>query len=781
MKTNLTFKLFCACFLPAALCLRAVAQLTMVGYQGQLYDGGVLASANYDLTFTFYNVLTGGAPLAPPATVNPVAVNNGLFTVHFGASPSLFNLGVGGARFVEIAARPSGSTGNYTVLAPRQLLTQTPYAILAQTADGVQANSVTAAGIAPNQVVKSLNGLQDSVVLAAGSNLGLITNGNTLTLFGTGGGGGVSNAWLLTGNAGTTPGLNYVGTPDNQPLELHVHGQRALLLQPDNTGSGSPNIIGGSPNNSVSAAIGATIGGGGGSATSSANSVSSGYGTVAGGLGNTASGGLAGTATANTVSGGGNNTASGGFATVGGGFGNGASGYEAAVGGGVNNHATASSATVSGGNFNTASANGAFVGGGGFDGNATAGNQAAGNVSVVGGGIANLAGADYAVVSGGQNNSASGQSSFVGGGQSNNAAGFFSTVGGGQTNSAAGQNSVVGGGLNNNAGISLSVIGGGLRNTVFNRIGGTIGGGGLNLVAGLYATVPGGYQNSAGGTESFAAGAYADALHDNSFVWSDGSRQLYESAGANTFNVLASGGVYFELGSGTPVTTHGSGFTESAIWSSNERAILSLHSTITPLGQLPVERVWTLESGLYGTPGLFGIYDRTAGTDRMTIDTAGFAYFNGPKVSVCTLEIRGGCDLAEPFEISEPREKDIPQGSVVVIDEQNPGRLKLSDQPYDTRVAGVVSGANGVSPGIQMHQQGLLEGGRNVALTGRVYVLADASAGAIRPGDLLTTSSVPGHAMRVRDNRPAQGAILGKAMTGLTSGQGMVLALVTLQ
>jgi hypothetical protein len=118
---------------------------------------------------------------------------------------------------------------------------------------------------------------------------------------------------------------------------------------------------------------------------------------------------------------------------------------------------------------------------------------------------------------------------------------------------------------------------------------------------------------------------------------------------------------------------------------------------------------------------------------------------------------------------------------VVVIDDQNPGHLKLSDRTYDTRVAGVVSGANGINPGIQMQQQGLLEGGQNVALTGRVYVQADTSNGAIVPGDMLTTSREPGYAMKVTDHARAAGAILGKAMGGLSEGKGMVLVLVTLQ
>lgn len=67
-----------------------------------------------------------------------------------------------------------------------------------------------------------------------------------------------------------------------------------------------------------------------------------------------------------------------------------------------------------------------------------------------------------------------------------------------------------------------------------------------------------------------------------------------------------------------------------------------------------------------------------------------------------------------------------------------------------------------------------------VALTGRVYCKADASQAAIEPGDLITTSDLPGHGMKVDDPSRAHGAIIGKAMTGLESGQGLVLVLVSL-
>jgi hypothetical protein len=154
---------------------------------------------------------------------------------------------------------------------------------------------------------------------------------------------------------------------------------------------------------------------------------------------------------------------------------------------------------------------------------------------------------------------------------------------------------------------------------------------------------------------------------------------------------------------------------------------------------------------------------------RLTIDAKG-------TVSVGVLQITGGADVAEPFAM----ERAIPQGAVVRIDSAHAGRLILSDRPYDRRVAGIVSGANGIAPGISLNQSDLGDG-RNVALSGRVYVLADATQLPIGPGDLLTTSGLPGRAMKAGDIRRAQGAIIGKAMSALPNGIGVVLVLVSLQ
>jgi hypothetical protein len=142
------------------------------------------------------------------------------------------------------------------------------------------------------------------------------------------------------------------------------------------------------------------------------------------------------------------------------------------------------------------------------------------------------------------------------------------------------------------------------------------------------------------------------------------------------------------------------------------------------------------------------------------------------------LQITGGSDLAEPFEVAG----EVQPGLVVAIDPDRPGQLRIAERAYDRMVAGCVSGAHGINPGLVMQQAGTAASGTfPVALSGRVYCWADASYGPIHPGDLLTTSGTPGHLMAVADYGQAQGAIAGKAMTGLETGQGLILVLVTLQ
>ncbi len=141
------------------------------------------------------------------------------------------------------------------------------------------------------------------------------------------------------------------------------------------------------------------------------------------------------------------------------------------------------------------------------------------------------------------------------------------------------------------------------------------------------------------------------------------------------------------------------------------------------------------------------------------------------------LELGEGLDYAEGFNVSDADE--IQPGTVLIIDPEAPGELKVSDSAYDSRVAGIIAGANNMGSGVRL---GVGQFDYDVALAGRVYCWADASDADIRPGDLLTTSPVPGHAMKALNRERAAGAVLGKAMESLEKGQrGQILVLVTLQ
>ena len=144
------------------------------------------------------------------------------------------------------------------------------------------------------------------------------------------------------------------------------------------------------------------------------------------------------------------------------------------------------------------------------------------------------------------------------------------------------------------------------------------------------------------------------------------------------------------------------------------------------------------------------------------------------------IEITGGSDLSEQFTVNGAITAE--PGMVVCIDADRPGELIVSTQAYDRTVAGIISGAGGVNTGMLMGQRdSIANGAFPVALTGRVYVMCDATNGAIVPGDLLTTSDHAGHAMKASDSARTHGAVIGKAMTRLDEGRGLVLVLVNLQ
>jgi hypothetical protein len=231
----------------------------------------------------------------------------------------------------------------------------------------------------------------------------------------------IGACWSSSGDSGTDPNVNFLGTTDAQPLVLRAASTPSLRLEPSavafNLIPVTANVIAGSYANVVSAgARGATIAGGGlpGGNTDpdfvgeAPNRVTDSFGSVGGGFGNRA-GDAAGSTLDATL------------ATVAGGWANTAGAFASSVLGGEGNSVTSQYGSIAGGQFNAVPATAPW--------------------GVVAGGASNLGSGSRSVVSGGAFNTASGFSSSVAGGENNCAGGNFSYVGGRAAKVRPGSNS----------------------------------------------------------------------------------------------------------------------------------------------------------------------------------------------------------------------------------------------------------------------------------------------------------------------------------------------------
>lgn len=340
-----------------------LAQTTMT-YQGQLQDGANLVDGEtVELLFELYDNPdpASGILVSSDGPFN-VAVENGLFQVDLDFGDVNYTV----AKYLRIRV-------NGTWLAETQEITSVPMAQYALGAGGVQWTNVLNA----------------------------------------------PEFWRLGGNAGTTPGTDFIGTTDESALELHVGGHRALRLEPEP--NGHTNVIGGSGSNTIGPDLdGVTINGGDG------NRALSDYTTISGGRAHDAEGYIA---------------------TIGGGEANSANGNRSTIGGGANNTVHARFGVIAGGGWTD------------FGNTSATSNVVYDQYGTIGGGGNNRTGSDdgdpesdtFATVGGGRSNAASGSSATVGGGFTNEASGTEATVGGGNSNSASGTYAAVPGGLSNDA------------------------------------------------------------------------------------------------------------------------------------------------------------------------------------------------------------------------------------------------------------------------------------------------------------------------------------------
>lgn len=237
------------------------------------------------------------------------------------------------------------------------------------------------------------------------------------------------------------------------------------------------------------------------------------------------------------------------------------------------------------------------------------------------------------------------------------------------------------------------------------------------------------------------------------------------SAGVGAVQLLANetgaAAVYF----GT--TTAASGIIRRAAITAPDPSSLRffVNPTNTGTGISEAMRIWSNGNITVGTTA----------AQSQKFYVSGDAHFTG--------NLTGGTIQAHYQDIAEwvPSSVDLAPGTVVIVHPERPNEVMASAEPYDTRVAGVVS----AQPGLILGQGDASK--EQIATTGRVKVRVDARNRPVRIGDLLVTGILPGTAVvsepiDVGGRKIHQpGTLLGKALEALPDGVGEVLVLLSLQ
>jgi hypothetical protein len=172
--------LWCSALLMGCAAVVAPAQIgTAFSYQGQLRADGAPLNGTADFLFRAYSAATGGTQAGPDTWRTNVAVDDGLFTVELDFGATVF---AGSPRWLETWVRSPAGSGGMTLLAPRQELTPTPYALFATTAATLplpwtgSAASAQPTITASNTVGNALQGATSSTAVGATAVYGTATS-----------------------------------------------------------------------------------------------------------------------------------------------------------------------------------------------------------------------------------------------------------------------------------------------------------------------------------------------------------------------------------------------------------------------------------------------------------------------------------------------------------------------------------------------------------------------------------------------------------------------------
>lgn len=307
------------------------------------------------------------------------------------------------------------------------------------------------------------------------------------------------------------------------------------------------------------------------------------------------------------------------------------------------------------------------------------------------------------------------------------------------------------------------------------------------------------------GFESRAGGPYATAIGNNLYARSYGSFVIGQ------FNTVA--GDSLEWRATDPLFVVGNGLNDSnrsnalTINKDGKSIFMGQHANIS-LNDKRLMFIYNPATGLFSSST--NVYGVKSFINRADADVdyyySGYFYDTGTEGIYNGLyaDVRTGsnADIAEYILNSR---KDAGPGDVVVADKAADKNVMLSNKSYDQTVIGVVSTDPHITMGMELitdERTGEPLPGVSavrLALAGRVPCKVTDENGPIKPGDFLTSSSIPGHAMKwtvtdpegaadfeelkeiMAENERRRNTILGKALETHDSGNGTIMIIIALQ
>ena len=238
-------------------------------------------------------------------------------------------------------------------------------------------------------------------------------------------------------------------------------------------------------------------------------------------------------------------------------------------------------------------------------------------------------------------------------------------------------------------------------------------------------------------------------------------------------------GIYAESAAGNGITAVTNSGSSAAIWGFNNSGGTAIHG-VTFVGTAPAIKGSNTTNGGTAVEGeLLGVTTgnvavfKVDGANVARINQAGRGFFNGGTQT-------SGADIAEAFDVEGPSNNYEP-GDVLIISQSSDRKVEKSNTSYSTLVAGVYA----TKPGVLLTEENIdsdLAGKVPMGVIGVIPTKVCLQGGAIKRGDLLVTSSLPGVAMKADPDKVKVGQVLGKALEDYSADNiGKIKVLVSIK